>query len=148
MPPTCAYHGLRIGEQIAQRFVERRVAVVLAHDPGRGLAQLDQGAGGKLGHLRIPARGRWIAAGHALSDLHQRMLGVPGLGAVGQILADFGVGQLAAEPGHVPEEKREEHQQQREDRDQEVGALAGHWNHYCCTSNLISASAPNFRNVL
>src|ERR1017187_7722690 len=78
---VAAHHGLGIGDQLAQRFVEGSVGVVLAHDPGRGLAQLNQRAGGKLDHLGIPARGGWIATSHAFSHLHQRVLGMAGLGA-------------------------------------------------------------------
>jgi hypothetical protein len=38
---------------------------------------------------------------------------------------DLGIAQFTAEPGAVPEQEGEQHQQQREDRDQEIGALAG-----------------------
>ena len=93
------------------------------------LAQLNQRASGQLNYLRIPARHARVAARQALADLHQRVLLVPRLSAVGQIFRDLIVAQFAAEPGHVPEQEREQYQQQREERDQEIGALAGHSTH-------------------
>src|SRR5476649_212256 len=64
-------------------------------------------------------------AREALADLHQRMLRVARLGAVRKVPVQIRVAQLAAEPGSIPEEKRERHQRQDEQRDQKVSSSAG-----------------------
>ena len=98
------HHRLRIVQQLEQSLVERRVRVVLAHDPGRGLADLQVRTGGIRDHLRIPAR-RTLAVRHALAQLYQRMLNVARLSAIGEICVQVRIAELAPEPRVVPEEK-------------------------------------------
>ena len=61
----------------------------------------------------------------ALAELDQGMLRAAGFGTIGEVPVQIGVAQFAAEPGVVPEEERKEHQEQREDRNQEVRFPAG-----------------------
>jgi hypothetical protein len=49
-------------------------------------------------------------AGEAFAELHEGVLGVTGLGGVGEVLVDVGIGELAAEPGVVPKQEREQDQ--------------------------------------
>ena len=118
------HHRLRVMDQPQERVVEGRVIPVLAHDPGGGLAQLDGRAGGEADHARIPARDI-LTLRDPFADLNQRVLRVAGFRGIGKVLIDIRVGELAAEPGVVPEEKREQHQQDGEEGNEEIGFFAG-----------------------
>ena len=87
--------------------MEGGIGAVLAHDPGRGLADLEIGTGGLRDHLRVPARDI-LAVRHALAQLHEGVLDVARLGAIGKVGVEVGIAELAAEPGVIPEEKGKE----------------------------------------
>jgi hypothetical protein len=121
---VAADHRLGITDEAKESGVEGRVTGILAHDPRRGLAQFDGGAEGLADDVGIPA-GDVGAAGEALAELNEGMLGVAGMGGIGEISGELGVGEFAAEPGFVPEEEREQDKQESEEGDEEVGFLAG-----------------------
>jgi hypothetical protein len=61
----------------------------------------------------------------ALADLHEGVLGMSGLAAVGEIFIELRIGQLAAEPGLIPEKERKQNHQESEKRDKKVCFPAG-----------------------
>ena len=66
-----------------------------------------------------------IAAAETLADLHQRVLRFARFGSgVVEVLGNLRVGELAPKPGSIPEKEGEQHQEERECRDQQVRALA------------------------
>jgi hypothetical protein len=79
---------------------------ILSHHPGVGVAYFFDRIRSQLRNLRIPLRHARIVPSHALADLHQRMLNVPGMLFVLQIFRQLFVGKLAAEPSIPPEQKR------------------------------------------
>ncbi len=121
---VAADHGFGIVNQAQESGVEGRVAAILSHDPGGGLAQFEIGAGGFADDVGIPARDVG-AAGEALAHLYQGVLGVAGMEGVGEVFGELGVGELAAEPGFIPEEKRQKDEQEGQGGDEDVGFFAG-----------------------
>src|ERR1035438_693843 len=119
-----SHPGLRIVKEAQESVVKRGIARVLPHDPGSRLAEFQAGARGLPDHVGVPARDI-LMAGEAFAEVHQRVLGMTGLGGVGEVLVQIGIGELAAEPGVIPEKEREQDQGEREYRDQPICFAAG-----------------------
>ena len=115
-----ADHGLRIVDQPQQGFVEGCIGGVLAHHPRGRFAQLQVGAGGLPNDLGIPA-GDVFMPRQAVAELHQRVLRMAGLGRVREISIQVARRERTAKPGVIPEQKRKQHQQQGEERDEQIG---------------------------
>lgn len=72
----------------------------------------------------IPA-GDVFVARQVVAELYECVLRVARLGLVGEVSIEIARGKRAAEPGVIPEEKREEDQQEREEADEEISLGAG-----------------------
>ena len=110
--------GSRIVNQLEQGFVERGIGAVLAHDPGRGLADLEIRDWRPRAITCGYQRDDILTVRNALAQLHESVLDVARLGAIGKVGVEVGIAELAAEPGVVPKEKGKQDQGEGEERDQ------------------------------
>src|SRR5258708_36499990 len=76
-------------------------------------------------HFRIPARHYRVAAPHALTQLHERMLDMARMLFIVEKFGDLLIGEPAAEPGVPPKQKRHEHDQPGS-QEKEEAAARGH----------------------
>src|SRR6266850_7838511 len=81
---------------------------------------------GETNQFGVPARRNWIAAPHALTQLHQRMLDVARMLFVVEEFGDLFIGELAAEPSVPPEQKGHEDDQPGREENEETAAR-GHF---------------------
>ena len=86
-------------------------AYILTHDPGVGITHFFDRVSREAHQVRIPAGDTGVVTGHALADLHQRVLDVTGLLIVLKIFGQLLVRKLPPKPGVPPEQKRHEHDQ-------------------------------------
>ena len=100
--------GEGIGQHFQQRLVKARARSVLAHDPGVGVANFLHRIVGQPYQFGIPLLGGCVGMRHAFAHLHQRMLDVPRLLVVVQILSQLLVREMASKPRVPPEQKRHE----------------------------------------
>ncbi len=99
--------------------MKARARGVLSHDPGVGVAHFIHGIGRQANQFRIKARDRRVVFCHALANLHQRVLDVPRMLIILQILGNFGVRERPSKPGVPPEKKRHEHDEPGNEEEQQ-----------------------------
>ena len=89
----------------------------MAHHPRHRLADLEIRIGRRGDHARVPAR-RVSTVRNPLVHLHQRLLNMARLGAIGEVGVEVRIAEFASEPRAVPEQEGEQYQREREQDDQ------------------------------